>query len=65
MSEEENKQYMPKTYPIRTTAGRLDKYHRAARISGYRSLREWVDAALDRQAAKDLSRIQIREEEED
>lgn len=60
----EGSKYRPKTYPIRTTAGRLEKWHRASRLTGYRSLREWIDDTLDRQAAKDLSRVQIRDEDD-
>lgn len=65
MSEEKESVYKPKTYPIRTTAGRLEKYHRASRLTGYRSLREWIDDTLDKQANKDLARVRIQEDEED
>ena len=51
----------PKTYPIRTTAKTLDRWHKASRLSGTRSLREWIDKTLDREATEVLSRFNFHD----
>jgi hypothetical protein len=56
--------HRPKTYPIRVSAGQLERWHKASRLSGAPSLREWIETTLNREAKSVLIQFNMYDENE-